>query len=91
MLHRLKSLAASLRNALGRGAGRSLDALPAATRSLRRALLPLLLVTAVTAAGPLTGASSSEGTNTWSEPITPVTTWKKMIGLRIGSVILKKE
>ncbi len=51
MLHRLKSLAASLRNAFGRGAGRSLDALPAATRSLRRALLPLLLVTAVTAAG----------------------------------------
>ncbi|HEY0954120.1 MAG TPA: SPFH domain-containing protein [Roseateles sp.] len=51
MLHRLKSLAASLRNAFGRGAGRSLDALPAATRSLRRALLPLLFVTAVTAAG----------------------------------------
>ncbi|MFG6463276.1 SPFH domain-containing protein [Roseateles sp. DXS20W] len=55
MLHRLKSLTASLRNAFGRGAGRSAEAAaavaPIAARSLRRALPPLLLVTAVTAAG----------------------------------------
>jgi regulator of protease activity HflC (stomatin/prohibitin superfamily) len=51
MLHRLKSLAASLRHAFGRGAERSLEAAPIAARSLRRALLPLLIVTAVTAAG----------------------------------------
>lgn len=51
MLHRLQSLAASLRNAFGRGAARSREATPAAARSLRRALPPLLLLTAVTAAG----------------------------------------
>ncbi len=55
MLHRLKSLTASLRNAFGRGAGRGATAAaaaaPIAARSLRRALPPLLLVTAVTAAG----------------------------------------
>ena len=51
MLQRLKTLAASLRNAFGRGASRGLDAAPAAARSLRRALPPLLAVTAVTAAG----------------------------------------
>jgi regulator of protease activity HflC (stomatin/prohibitin superfamily) len=51
MLHRLKSLAVSLRNAFGRGAARSLEAAPTAARSLRRALPPLLLLTAVTAAG----------------------------------------
>ncbi len=51
MLHRLKSLAVSLRNAFGCGAARSLEAAPTAARSLRRALPPLLLLTAVTAAG----------------------------------------
>lgn len=55
MLQRLKTLAASIRNAFRRGASRSLDATitaaPTAARSLRRALPPLLLVTAVTAAG----------------------------------------
>lgn len=58
MLHRLKSLTASLRNAFGRGAGRGATAAaaaaaaaPIAAHSLRRALPPLLLVTAVTAAG----------------------------------------
>ncbi|MFG6430294.1 SPFH domain-containing protein [Roseateles sp. LYH14W] len=55
MLQRLKTLAASLRNAFRRGASRSIDATitaaPSAARSLRRALPPLLIVTAVTAAG----------------------------------------
>lgn len=51
MLQRLKTLAAALRNAFSRGAGRTLDAAPTATRSLRRALPPLLALTAVTAAG----------------------------------------
>jgi regulator of protease activity HflC (stomatin/prohibitin superfamily) len=51
MLQRLKTLAASIRKAFSRGAGRSLDAAPGAARSLRRALPPLLLLTAVTAAG----------------------------------------
>lgn len=55
MLHRLRNLAASLRHAFGRGAGRSLDAAsragPATARSLRRALPPLLALVAVTAAG----------------------------------------
>lgn len=55
MLHRLKSLAASVRQAFGRGASRTLEAAsthtPAAARSLRRALPPLLAVTAATAAG----------------------------------------
>lgn len=55
MLHRLKTLVASVRHALNRGASRGLEAAstagPGAARSLRRALPPLLLVTAVTAAG----------------------------------------
>jgi regulator of protease activity HflC (stomatin/prohibitin superfamily) len=55
VLTRLKTLAASLRNAFSRSAGRGLDATvaaaPGAARSLRRALPPLLAVTAVTAAG----------------------------------------
>lgn len=55
MLHRLKTLAASLRNAFGRGASRGFEAAstaaPGAVHSLRRALPPLLLLTAVTAAG----------------------------------------
>lgn len=55
MLTRLKTLAASLRNAFNRSAGRGLDATvaaaPGAARSLRRALPPLLAVAAVTAAG----------------------------------------
>ena len=55
MLQRLKTLAASIRNAFRRGASRSLDAAstaaPTAARSLRRALPPLLILTAVTAAG----------------------------------------
>ena len=51
MLQRLKTLAAALRNAFSRGAGRTLDAAPTATRSLRRVLPPLLAITAVTAAG----------------------------------------
>jgi regulator of protease activity HflC (stomatin/prohibitin superfamily) len=55
MLHRLKTLAASLRNAFRRGTSRSLEAAstaaPSAARSLRRALPPLLILTAVTAAG----------------------------------------
>jgi len=55
MLQRLKTLAASIRNAFRRGASRGLDATitaaPSAARSLRRALPPLLIVTAVTAAG----------------------------------------
>lgn len=55
MLQRLKTLAASIRNAFNRGASRSLGAAstaaPVAARSLRRALPPLLIVTAVTAAG----------------------------------------
>ncbi|MEO6278001.1 SPFH domain-containing protein [Roseateles sp.] len=55
MLQRLKTLTASIRNAFGRTASRSLDATitaaPTAARSLRRALPPLLAITAVTAAG----------------------------------------
>lgn len=55
MLQRLKTLAASIRNAFRRGASRSVDATitaaPTAARSLRRALPPLLMLTAVTAAG----------------------------------------
>lgn len=55
MLQRLKTLAASIRNAFRRGASRSLDATitaaPTAARSLRRAMPPLLAITAVTAAG----------------------------------------
>ena len=51
MLQRLKTLAASIRNAFSRGASRSLDAAPTAVRSVRRALPALLAVTAVTAAG----------------------------------------
>ncbi|MBI3346266.1 MAG: prohibitin family protein [Burkholderiales bacterium] len=51
MLQRLKTLAASIRNAFSRSASRSLDAAPTAVRSLRRALPALLIVTAVTAAG----------------------------------------
>lgn len=55
MLHRLKSLAASVRQAFGRGVSRSFDAAfvatPIAGRSLRRVLPPLLILTAVTAAG----------------------------------------
>ncbi|KQW45856.1 spfh domain / band 7 family protein [Pelomonas sp. Root662] len=51
MLTRLKTLAASVRNAFSRSASRGLDAAPNAARSLRRALPPLLAVTAVTAAG----------------------------------------
>ncbi|MFT7776098.1 SPFH domain-containing protein [Roseateles sp.] len=51
MLQRLKTLAASLRQAFGRGASRGLGAIPTAARSLRRALPPLLMLTAVTAAG----------------------------------------
>lgn len=51
MLQRLKTLAASLRNAFRRGASRSVEAMPVAGRSLKRALPPLLILTAVTAAG----------------------------------------
>ena len=51
MLHRLKSLAASIRHAFHRGASRAVEAAPTAARSLRRALPPLLIATAVTAAG----------------------------------------
>ncbi|WP_422011125.1 SPFH domain-containing protein [Roseateles sp.] len=51
MLHRLKTLAASLRHALRRSASRGLEAAPTAARSVRRALPPLLAVTAVTALG----------------------------------------
>jgi regulator of protease activity HflC (stomatin/prohibitin superfamily) len=51
MLHRLKTLAASVRHAFARGAGRTVEATPAAGRSLRRALPPLLAVTAATALG----------------------------------------
>lgn len=55
MLQRLKTLAASIRNAFSRGASRGLEvastAAPSAARSLRRALPPLLILTAVTAAG----------------------------------------
>ncbi|MFG6414537.1 SPFH domain-containing protein [Roseateles sp. DC23W] len=51
MLHRLPSLAASLRNAFGRGAARGMQAAPTAARSLRRALPPLLLLVAMTGAG----------------------------------------
>ncbi|MFG6459162.1 prohibitin family protein [Roseateles sp. BYS96W] len=55
MLHRLKSLVASVRHAFGRGARRGLEtataAAPLAGRSLRRALPPLLLLGAVTAGG----------------------------------------
>lgn len=51
MLPRLKSLAASVRHAFARGAGRAVEATPGAAHSLRRALPPLLLITAVMAAG----------------------------------------
>jgi regulator of protease activity HflC (stomatin/prohibitin superfamily) len=55
VLQRLKTLAASIRNAFRRGASRGLEATitvaPTAARSLRRALPPLLILTAVTAAG----------------------------------------
>jgi regulator of protease activity HflC (stomatin/prohibitin superfamily) len=51
MLHRLKSLAASVRHAFRRGASRTVEAAPTAARSLRRVLPPLLIATAVTAAG----------------------------------------
>ncbi len=51
MLQRLKTLAASLRNAFGRVADNGLDVAPDAARSLRRALPPLLILTAVTAVG----------------------------------------
>jgi len=55
MLQRLKTLADALRNAFSRGASRSFDATleatPAAARSLRRALPPLLAVTAATGLG----------------------------------------
>lgn len=51
MLHRLKTLAASVRHAFARGASRTVEATPAAARSLRRVLPPLLIATAVTAAG----------------------------------------
>jgi len=51
MLHRLKTLAASLRHALRRSASRGLEAAPTAVRSVRRALPPLLAVTAITALG----------------------------------------
>lgn len=51
MLQRLKTLAASIRNAFSRGASRSLDAAPVAARSLRRALPPLLILAAATAVG----------------------------------------
>ncbi|RZL32745.1 MAG: prohibitin family protein [Rubrivivax sp.] len=51
MLQRLKTLAASIRHAFARSASRGLQAAPVAGRSLRRALPPLLAVTAVAAAG----------------------------------------
>ena len=55
MLQRLKTLAASIRNAFRCGASRSFEAttsaMPTVSRSLRRALPPLLAVTAITAAG----------------------------------------
>jgi len=51
MLQRLKTLAARLRQALSRASQRGLEAAPGTARSLRRALPPLLLLTAVTAAG----------------------------------------
>ncbi len=51
MLQRLKTIAASIRNAFGRGARRGLDATPTVARSLRRALPPLFIATAVTGAG----------------------------------------
>lgn len=55
MLQRLKTLAAAIRHAFSRGASRGLEATiaaaPGAARSLRRVLPPLLIVTAVTAAG----------------------------------------
>ena len=51
MLQRLKTLVASIRNAFTRRASVSLQAAPTAARSLRRALPPLLALTAVTAAG----------------------------------------
>jgi regulator of protease activity HflC (stomatin/prohibitin superfamily) len=55
MLQRLKTLAAALRQAFGRGTRRGLEAAttaaPGAARSLRRVLPPLLALTAVTAAG----------------------------------------
>lgn len=51
MLQRLKTLSAALRQAFGRGARRTVEVTPTAARSLRRALPPLLILTAVTAAG----------------------------------------
>jgi regulator of protease activity HflC (stomatin/prohibitin superfamily) len=51
MLQRLKTLAASLRRAFGRGASSGLEASPAVAPFLRRALPPLVMLTAVTAFG----------------------------------------
>ncbi len=55
MLNRLKTLTASIRNAFGRGASRGFEAAstaaPGAALSLRRALPPLLILTAVTGLG----------------------------------------
>lgn len=51
MLQRLKTLAASLRNAFSRGTGRGFDAEPPAALPLRRALPPLLVLVAVTGLG----------------------------------------
>ncbi|MCE4555625.1 SPFH domain-containing protein [Roseateles cellulosilyticus] len=51
MLQRLKTLAAALRQAFAHGARRTAEATPTAARSLRRALPPLLIVSAATAAG----------------------------------------
>ena len=55
MLQRLKTLAASIRHAFSRGASRGFEvasaSAPTAARSLRRALPPLLILTAVTGVG----------------------------------------
>jgi len=51
MLQRLKTLAASIRNAFSRGADRGVEAMPMASRSVRRALPLLLAAMAVTAVG----------------------------------------